>query len=149
MRRKRDAAPVEAFLSHASSNQRFASRLASVLNRHGVAIFFSRKDIRGAQQWHDELGRALMRCDWFLLLLSPQAVASEWVKRELAFALQEERYRGRIVPLLYRKCDPDALSWVLKTIEFVEFRNFDRGCENLLKLWGIRYRAAKTQPRRR
>jgi hypothetical protein len=54
--------PAEVFLSHASKDQAFANRLAAVLTRHGLRIFYSRKSIRGAEQWHDEIGRALERC---------------------------------------------------------------------------------------
>jgi len=68
MSRKRSAVPTEAFLSHSSKNGVFADRLASVLSCHKVRTFYSKKNIRGAQQWHDEIGAALKRCDWFLLV---------------------------------------------------------------------------------
>jgi hypothetical protein len=42
-----------------------------------------------AQQWHDEIGAALRRCDWFVLVLSPHTVESIWVKRELLFSPAE------------------------------------------------------------
>lgn len=41
----------------------------------------SKEHIGGAQEWHDEIGAALDRCDWFPVVLSPQSVASRWVKR--------------------------------------------------------------------
>lgn len=61
--------------------------MAEVLKRHGVPVWYSRVNIRGAQQRHDEIGAALRRCDWFAVLLSPHSVRSMWVKRELLFAL--------------------------------------------------------------
>lgn len=132
--------PSEAFLSHASADETFASKLAEVLCRHGVPVWFSPTHVRGAQQWHDQIGAALERCDWFLLLLSPAAVDSEWVKRELLFVLDEERYRGKIVPVLHRDCEYRRLSWVLRTIQFVDFRgDFHDGCRELLRVWGMTY----------
>jgi len=74
MPRKRKAAPTEVFISHSSGDAVFIQRLKEVLNKHGVKSFVSKINIRGAQQWHDEIGTALQRCDWFLLVLSPQAV---------------------------------------------------------------------------
>jgi hypothetical protein len=68
-------------------------------------VFLSKANIQGAQQWHDQIGTALRRCDWFLLVLSPQSVQSRWVKHELIYALQENRYRERIIPVLYKTCD--------------------------------------------
>jgi hypothetical protein len=93
MPRKPKAAPTEVFISHSSKNASFVSRLNGVLTEHKVKSFVSKANIRGAQQWHDEIGTALERCDWFLLVLSPQSVRSMWIKHELVYALQASRYR--------------------------------------------------------
>jgi hypothetical protein len=94
MPRKPKAAPTEVFISHSSGNANFVSRLSRVLAVHKVGSFVSKANIRGAQQWHDEIGNALKRCDWFLLVLSPQSVRSRWVKHELVYALQARRIQG-------------------------------------------------------
>ena len=62
--------PQEVFLSHAAADQDIAARLTDVLRRHGVPIWYSATNILGAQQWQDEIGAALKRCDGFLLLLT-------------------------------------------------------------------------------
>ena len=104
--------PHEAFPSHSSLDYDFVIDLATMLRRHGVPLWYSQTNIMGAQQWHDEIGAALRRCDWFLLVLAPNSVTSMWVKRELIFALQQNRFENRIVPLLYQPCDFERLSWV-------------------------------------
>ena len=147
--------PREVFLSHAHQDRAFASRLAAALARHAVPVWYSPSRIQGAQQWHDEIGRALARCDWFVLVLSPAAVRSDWVKRELFYALQRRRYQQRIVPLLHRRCNFERLSWTLGGIQRVDFTGeFDAACRDLLRLWGLGYRkdgTARTTgaPRRR
>jgi len=135
--------PNEAFLSHSSLDQGVVADLVHMLRRHGIPVWYSQTNIMGAQQWHDEIGAALRRCDWFLLVLSPNAVASMWVKRELIFALQQNRFENRIVPLLYQACDFDRLSWVLPSFQVIDFqRTFEDGCRALLQLWGLGYRAS-------
>lgn len=130
----------EAFLSHSSLDHDFVTDLATMLRRHGIPLWYSQTNIMGAQQWHDEIGAALRRCDWFLLVLSPNSVASIWVKRELIFALQQNRFENRIVPLLYQPCDFDRLSWVLPSFQIIDFqRTFEDGCRGLLRLWGLGY----------
>ena len=132
------AKPAEIFLSHASSDQAHATRLAAVLSGHHLKVFYSRKSIRGAQQWHDEIGRALARCDWFLLVLSPAAVRSEWVRRELVYALQSKRYRRHIAPLLLQTCNVERLSWTLTGFQQIDFRDsFESGTRELLAMWKI------------
>jgi hypothetical protein len=131
----------EIFLSHASHDQAFATRLAAALTRHRLKVFYSRKSLRGAQQWHDEIGKALRRCNWFLVVLSPAAVKSEWVRRELVYALQSKRYHKRIAPLLFRPCDVDRLSWTISGFQHIDFRkDFDAAASDLLALWKVRYR---------
>ncbi len=133
--------PKEVFLSHSSADHGFATELTEVLRRHGIPVWYSNTDPKGAQQWHDEIGEALQRCDWFVLLLSPDAVASKWVKRETLFSLQQNRFEERIVPVLYRCCSFEKLSWVLPQLQIVDFRfDFDSGYRDLLSIWGIGYR---------
>jgi hypothetical protein len=140
MPRKRPARG-EVFISHSSRNAAFVERLVRVLQAHGLRTFFSRKHIRGAQQWHDEIGAALARCSWFLVVLTSQSVTSEWVKREFVYALQDRRYGGRIVPVIHKTCDFKKLSWTLSSLEYVDFRkDFDRGCHDLLAVWKVKYR---------
>ena len=88
--------------------------------------------------WHDEIGAALRRCDWFVLVFSPGAVGSQWVKRELLYSLQESRYAGGIVLLLHEPCVFDELSWTLASMQRVDFtRDFDAGCRELLRIWRV------------
>jgi hypothetical protein len=129
--------PREVFLSHSSRDQRFTLRLAEVLRGHGVPVWYSGTEILGAQQWHDQIGAALRRCDWFVVILSPSSVKSEWVRRELLFALNDRRYKERITPLLHRPCNPETLSWTLSGFQRVDFTtDFDDGCRDLLRAWG-------------
>lgn len=128
--------PREIFLSHSSRNRKFAAKVAAFLRRQGISVWFSPTHIVGARQWHDEIGRALSRCDWFVII-SPDAVRSKWVKRELLYVLNDARYEDRIVPLLYRRADASRLSWILPSLQSVDFtKDYDAGCHALLRVWG-------------
>lgn len=136
--------PTEVFLSHASQDREMAARIAATLQGHNIATFYAPQDILGAQQWHDEIGAALARCDWFLLLLSPDAVNSKWVKRELRYALRKDRYDDKIVPISYRQCDYDSPSWTLDDFQRVDFTgDFADACRELLRIWDVALRAAE------
>jgi hypothetical protein len=133
--------PTEVFLSHSNLDQPFARSVVEMMRRHGIPVWHSRTNIVGAQQWHDEIGAALKRCDWFAVLLSPNSVNSVWVKREVLFALNDNRYADKIVPLLYQPCDYDRLSWTLSLLQMVDFTgDFDEGCRDLLRVWGLGYK---------
>jgi hypothetical protein len=109
--------PRAVFLSHAHADVAVARRIQSALRRDRVKFWFAPHKVVGSQRWHDEIGRALDRCDWFLLLLSPHAVSSKWVKHELLFALNADHYEDRIIPVLHRDCRFEKLSWTLDQIQ--------------------------------
>lgn len=134
--------PKEIFLSHSSVDRKFANKIAEILRRHGIPVWHGPSSIRGGQQWHDEIGNALERCDWFVILLSPNSMKSAWVKRELVFALDETRYNKNIVPVLIRVCKYQKLSWTFASYQLVDFtEDFEKGCRALLRIWGIGYQA--------
>ena len=132
--------PKEVFLSYSSLDCEIAEKIVELLRRHGVPVWHGPSSIRGAQLWLDEIGDALERCDWFVILVSPNSMKSKWVRRELHFALDEDQYDKSIVvihPGNYRK-----FSWTFRSYQFVDFtEDFEKGCRALLRIWGIGYQA--------
>jgi hypothetical protein len=134
-------APAEVFVSHSDQDRELVVELCAVLDRHGVPFWYARRDLRGAKIWHDEIGAALARCDWLLVVLSPASVESMWVRREVQYALRSPRYDGRIVPIVAKPCDLDRLSWTLGGFQMIAFEE-DRveAYRQLLQIWGIGFR---------
>jgi len=129
--------PTEVFISHSSRDHEMAERIARQLREHGVPTFFSPANLLGAQQWQDEILAALRRCDWFVVLLSPDAIESMWVRRETAFVLSDPRFESRIAPVAYRPCDLGRLEW-LRLYQIIDIQtDFSAGLQQLLRVWGI------------
>jgi hypothetical protein len=133
--------PTEVFLSHSNLDRQFADDLAGVIRRHGIPVWYSQTNILGAQQWQDEIGAALQRCDWFAVILSPQSASSMWVKRELSYALKQNRFENRIIPITYQPSDYERLSWTLSLFQMIDFTGTpEKGYVDLLRIWGLGYR---------
>ena len=61
-----------------------------------------------------------------------------WVKRELAYALNQQRYQNRIIPILLRDCDHRKFSWTLASFQMVDFtKSFAKSLPELLKSWRL------------
>ena len=130
--------PKEVFLSHSTKNKVQASALAETLRRHGIPVWYSATNIRTAQQWQDEIGKALRRCDWFLVMLSKASVESKWVKMEVSYALNHSQYDGHIIPVKIEDCDFELLSWTLGIFQMVELNgSSDQGYAEILRTWGL------------
>ncbi|MGO9378705.1 MAG: toll/interleukin-1 receptor domain-containing protein [Dissulfurispiraceae bacterium] len=130
--------PKEIFLSHSSRNRIVATRIAETLRSHGVPVWFSPTNIITAQQWQDEIGKALRRCDWFMVLLSNAAINSKWVKRELSYALSHSQYDNHIISVKIGNCDYEELSWTLGAFQMVELtKNREEVFTQILLSWGL------------
>jgi len=138
MRKPGNPRPREIFISHAHQDVAFVAKLIEILREHRLKYWYSPKHIVGAQQWHDEIGKALARCDWFLIVLSPDAMKSKWVCHEYFYALNDNRYEGRIVPVLHKPCRWKRISWTLRRFQWVNFQqDHDAASRELLRTWGL------------
>ena len=69
----------------------------------------------------------------------PDAVDSKWVKREVHYALRNDRYENRLIPLVAKKCDVDELSWVLSGLQTITLSGrWKKGVRELLAVWGLK-----------
>jgi hypothetical protein len=132
--------PKEVFLSHSSINRKKATQIADTIRRHGIPVWYSETNIRGAQQWQDEIGAALKRCDWFIVILSSKSISSIWVKRELTYALSHNQYEDHILPVIIDDCDYESLSWTLGLFQIIDMKvNDNSSYQELFKTWGLGY----------
>ena len=133
--------PREIFISHSTKDKSKMINIAETIRRHGIPVWYSEVNIMGAQQWQDEIGSALKRCDWFIILLSNDSIRSTWVKRELSYALSHNQYEEHILPIILEDCCHDDLSWTISLFQMIDMRTIDEtSLTELLRVWGIGYR---------
>lgn len=109
------------FLSHSNSDKPFVRRLASALEASGLRVWLDETDIRPGDSLARRLEAGIQQADVIAVVLSPNAVASGWVRQEVESAIVEEITKNRIavVPILYRDCDIPPF---LRTRVWVDFR---------------------------
>lgn len=120
------------FISHSNRDRAFVeSTIIPVLYKHDIDTWYSKADIITADEWESSIKQGLRTCDWFMVIMGPNAVASEWVKDEVHWAV---RYRpGRIIPILFEECDPIAIHIRLARIQHVDYRtDLDQARRRLL-----------------
>lgn len=85
------------FMSYSTKDQTFADQLYADLQNEGVRCWFAPHDLQiGAKIW-DSIDKAIRRTDKLLLVLSKEAIASDWVEDEVNKAYAEERERKTIM----------------------------------------------------
>jgi hypothetical protein len=124
------------FISHSTRDSDFARRtLKPYLEGHGFKAWMSEQDIPTTVDWERKIRRALTEAQWYVVVLSPDAVSSDWVQAEVHWAL--EKRKGRVVPILIRDCDPGDLHLKLLRLQYIDFRTDpNTGMRHLLDILG-------------
>ena len=77
-----------AFASYSSEDRGEVLRRVQGAKCAGLEVFQDVLDLDPGQRWERELYRRIKDCDVFLLFWSHAAAASEWVAKEIAYALE-------------------------------------------------------------
>jgi len=107
---------VGIFISYSHDDRYIAESIAIRLREIGYQPWVDFAGIRGGAEWKQLIETALMQSAALLVLLTPEAVASEWVNYEIRRA----RANGlTVVPLMMRTCPiPDSL----QSVQYIDFR---------------------------
>lgn len=89
------------FLSHSSADKTFVEKLAKDLEGVGVNVWFDKWEIKVGDSLTGKIEEGLQANDYLGLVLSPAAVASEWVKAELSAAWCRQMSSRKIVVCLF------------------------------------------------
>jgi hypothetical protein len=87
------------FISYSRRDQEFVTRLASDLHAQVAVVWFDQSTIQLGQKWHEEIMEGIRDCKAFILVLSPDAMESRYVREEFNKALELGK---TIFPVLYR-----------------------------------------------
>jgi TIR domain len=85
------------FISFSSKDQKFADRLHADLQNKGVRCWFAPHDLPIGAKIIDAIDEAIRLRDKVLLILSRNAIESDWVEDEVTKAFAEERTRKQLV----------------------------------------------------
>jgi hypothetical protein len=92
---------AEIFLSHSRVDRAYVELLARHLTAAGLSVWFD-QEIDAGDRFDAIIERRIEACTAFVVILSPAAVASDWVGREISYAT----YRKKpIRPLILKTCD--------------------------------------------
>jgi hypothetical protein len=91
------------FLSHSSQDDAFVRELRAALAEHGQEGWVDSRELRGGDPLWSEIRQAIEDASAYAVVVSPAALQSKWVGKELRHALKLQKKRGRdefpVVPL--------------------------------------------------
>jgi hypothetical protein len=121
----------QVFISHAHQDVAFAQRLAADLAAHDWLVWIAPDSIQPGEKWVEAINRGLEESGVFVLVLTPAAVQSRWVKSETSAAIDLEHEGAmRFMPL---EVEPSPVPPLWRAYQRVPFQaGYEVGLRQLL-----------------
>jgi hypothetical protein len=115
--------PFDIFLSYKSEDSEWVTTLKKDLQRRGVQVWLDRDEIRPGDLFVGALEDGLASSRSVGLVVTPESIASGWVKEEYSRALSLVKESSlQLIPLILKDAE---LPGFIKSRHFVDFRNND------------------------
>lgn len=141
------AVSFDVFLSHSSADKPWVRKLKAALEARGLTVWLDEEQIAPGDLLVDAMETGIESAHTVVIVVSPEAVASGWVKEEYSRALALSVDKGhelRLIPVLLRRAE---LPGFLKNRAWVDFRgeaSFEGNVERLVR--GITKRQQPSAP---
>jgi hypothetical protein len=126
----------QVFVSHSSQDKAFVEKLVADLTAHAIPVWYDKLDLGVGESVPGRINDGLTKSRYFLIVLSPAALASAWVREELNAGLMKQVTLGGtfVIPVLYKDCEVPPL---LAHRRYADFRSdYTMGLSDLLAVWG-------------
>lgn len=94
----------QVFLTYSLKDEREAARIRDELQQYGLDVWWD-AELPAQKNWASEVGRALKRSDSMIVLVTPHAMNSDLVRRELEHAITHENFCQRVFPVIIEPTD--------------------------------------------
>jgi hypothetical protein len=111
----------QVFISHARNDYELATLLAKELRKRGFNVWRD-IEIKQGEKWTSRIEKALKNSDSMIAILNQHSYSSSYVRNELEFALFNEDYKNRLLPVFIessKKSNFIRLPWVLTKLEYL------------------------------
>jgi len=125
---------MQVFISHASKDKAVARHLAHRLTDAGLKVWIPEDEILPGDNWAKKVGEALEESDLMVVLITPHAFESEWLKEEIQYALTSEHYQGRLIPVFLgdNTETPTDVPWILRKLNPVQIEGRDEDWQQVV-----------------
>ena len=125
---------MQVFISHASKDKVVARHLAHRLTEAGLKVWIPEDEILPGDNWAKKVGEALEESDLMVVLITPHAFESEWLKEEIQYALTSEHYQGRLIPVFLgdNTETPTDVPWILRKLNPVQIEGRDEDWQQVV-----------------
>ena len=121
---------MKVFISHSHTDSALAARVSEALRDDGLEVWDPDVDVLPGDNWAEKVAQALRKSQAMVVLLTPAAVDSPYVRRDMEYALGAKRYSNRLIPVVIggrEQLPPDSVPWIVRHMPWVELEDSESG----------------------
>ncbi len=113
---------MKVFISHSHTDTQLAARVSDALEKSGLEVWDPDREILPGDNWASKVSRALEESKAMVVLLTPAAINSPYVMREIEYALGAKNFSNRLIPVVVG--DPKLLPkkgipWIVRRLPWI------------------------------
>jgi TIR domain len=119
---------MKVFISHSHETNDLARQVGEALKRKGWDVWHDDMILPG-QNWAAEIARELNESEAMVVLLTPDALKSTTVRREIDFALTNKSFNRRLIPVLVgldKQRASEEVPWIFRHLNVINLPAFGR-----------------------
>ena len=121
------------FVSYSTDDLNFVQDFVQTLMSNGVDIWWDKSSLQGGDDWQEDIEQAIENCEIYMVLLSPNSIRSDWVKKEYTCAMDRNK---EVIPILYQDC---KVPIALIDINYIDIQGpkYQKGIQDIIKLTSV------------
>lgn len=121
---------MKVFISHSHTDSALAARISKALRDDGLEVWDPAADVLPGDNWAEKVAQALKESQAMVVLLTPAAADSPYVRRDMEYALGAKRYSNRLIPVAVgarEHLPADSIPWIVRHMPWVELEDNESG----------------------
>ncbi|MEZ2233408.1 TIR domain-containing protein [Microcoleus sp.] len=108
---------TQVFVSYSEQDKATMEKIRNSLRRESLTVWTNTTDIQTGEDFQSAIDRGIEQTDNLVYLLSPDSVQSEYVRKEIDYALSLHK---RIIPILVRETSAEKMPNALQNLQYID-----------------------------
>ena len=111
---------MNVFISYAHTDRSLAIKVSEALIQAGFKVWDYEEEILPGDNWAEKIAQGLEEADAMVVLITPEAMRSLAVRREIDYALGKKIFKDRLIPVLVGTLGNEDIPWILRHLNTIK-----------------------------
>lgn len=128
---------MKVFISYSHKDSDLAKQITSELINEGLEAWNAETEILPGDNWAEKVSDALKDSDAMVVLLTPESLKSKWIQWEIQYALGNNSYNRRVIPVLVgseENISLESVPWILRKLQMIRLSKPEQAEEEISQI---------------